>query len=869
MNEHIFKAGNKWVRIDLHLHTISDSEFKYQGKNFINDYIEALKTAEIRIGAITNHNKFNFDEYIKLKEGAEKNNIWLLPGVELELNEGKGKMHVLIIFNDKDLEKDNQFINDVIARQFDLHTKKTNKKLEEVLNDLDELKREYLLIFAHVDSEKGFFKALKPANYITWIEKGYFRNKIVALQNINNSSRSIFENELRKVYKDQWQKYRPAYVSFLDPKCIEDILTKDKKTYIKIGAFNFSALKFAFLNHELRIKNELPAFDYPRIISLEIKNGNFIENQTIEFNPSLNTLIGIRGSGKSTIIEVLRWILEKKPLEGSDENYKNSLVHHALGNGGEVILKIKTKDAFTYMIKKGFMDYYPVILDQNGEKLDIKNISGLFDVIYYGQKDLSEITKTSIQQLSLIDEFIKDKLTLLKSKEKTIKNKLSELIKEIHKLEKTEEKVEELEDELNTLREKIRIFKEKGIDNLLKEQTDFDGEKEKFDFVLSSIQEQITKLKELEDFINQSFDIILEYNFEFLGVNFRVKLKNLREELLKEFNRIFEIFVRFKESLEGEEFKIISIKENELKEKLSKFKKEIDSRLDTNFYIKTSRKIQQLEIKIRSIVNKKKLLKEKEKAFEEQIETLNNIQRRIYEERKKFVEQIEKRIKFLRVKIEFRGDKESFTKHLENILKGSGIRKNKIEKLSSMFSDGYSLYKAVKTEESQLIEVVGTNDFYKIKEKIWEVPENLVTEVSPDKVIIEYKLNELKYKPLEKLSIGQRAAALLAMILLHQNKPVIIDQPEDDIDNSTIYEGIIKTILERKDKNQFIFATHNSNVVVLGDSDNVLVCKNEGEKLALNSGSIDREDIQNEIMYIMEGGKEAFEKRKIIYKLWG
>ena len=64
-------------------------------------------------------------------------------------------------------------------------------------------------------------------------------------------------------------------------------------------------------------------------------------------------------------------------------------------------------------------------------------------VKYYGQKDLSEITKTSIQQLSLIDEFIKDKLTLLKSKEKTIKNKLSELIKEIHKLEKTEEKVEE------------------------------------------------------------------------------------------------------------------------------------------------------------------------------------------------------------------------------------------------------------------------------------------------------------------------------------------------------------------------------------------------------------------------------------------
>jgi len=310
MKENLFKAGNTWVRIDLHLHTI-----KYKGENFIKDYIEALKTADIRIGAITNHNKFNFEEYIKLKKEAEKNGIWLLPGVELELNEGKGKMHILIIFNDKELDEDNQFITKFIARQFDLHTNEPNKKLEEVLKNLEELKRDYLLIFAHVDNEKGFFKALKPANYINWIEKGYFRNKILALQNINNSSKVTFENELKKVFKDEWIKYKPAYVSFIDPKCIEDILTKNKKTYIKIGAFNFSALKFAFLNHKLRIKNELPAFDYPRIISLEIKDGNFIENQTINFNSSLNTLVGVRGSGKSAIIEVLRWILGKKPLE--------------------------------------------------------------------------------------------------------------------------------------------------------------------------------------------------------------------------------------------------------------------------------------------------------------------------------------------------------------------------------------------------------------------------------------------------------------------------------------------------------------------------------------------------------------------------
>ena len=106
------------------------------------------------------------------------------------------------------------------------------------------------------------------------------------------------------------------------------------------------------------------------------------------------------------------------------------------------------------------------------------------------------------------------------------------------------------------------------------------------------------------------------------------------------------------------------------------------------------------------------------------------------------------------------------------------------------------------------------------------------------------------------------------MVLLYQNQPIIIDQPEDDIDNSTIYEGIIKTLLQKKNTNQFIFATHNSNIVVLGDSDNIFVCKNEDEKLKLKSGSIDNEEIQREIVNIMEGGKEAFERRKVIYKLW-
>ena len=75
-------------------------------------------------------------------------------------------------------------------------------------------------------------------------------------------------------------------------------------------------------------------------------------------------------------------------------------------------------------------------------------------------------------------------------------------------------------------------------------------------------------------------------------------------------------------------------------------------------------------------------------------------------------------------------------------------------------------------------------------------------------------------------------------------------------------------MLENKERRQFIFATHNSNIVVLGDSDNVAVCHSEKDKLNPQNGSIDKNIIQKEIVNIMEGGKEAFERRKQIYKIW-
>ena len=134
----------------------------------------------------------------------------------------------------------------------------------------------------------------------------------------------------------------------------------------------------------------------------------------------------------------------------------------------------------------------------------------------------------------------------------------------------------------------------------------------------------------------------------------------------------------------------------------------------------------------------------------------------------------------------------------------------------------------------------------------------------PDKFEIIYR-----GRPLKEHSLGQRASALIIFLLtLKDSDLIIIDQPEDDLDNQTIYNDVIKVLKELKNSSQFIFATHNPNIPVLGDCEQIISCKYHSNSIETDLGSIDDETIRKKIVNIMEGGEEAFNNRKMIYELW-
>lgn len=138
-----------------------------------------------------------------------------------------------------------------------------------------------------------------------------------------------------------------------------------------------------------------------------------------------------------------------------------------------------------------------------------------------------------------------------------------------------------------------------------------------------------------------------------------------------------------------------------------------------------------------------------------------------------------------------------------------------------------------------------------------------------DSVTFEYRSREGEYISFAQASAGQRATALMRVLLADEGVPLIVDQPEDDLDNKVIHE-IASDIWQAKARRQLIFASHNANLVVNGDADLVVVFDYAvaGEQTAgviAAEGAIDDDAVRSAIADVMEGGREAFQLRRDKY----
>ncbi len=856
-----FSNGSIWVRFDCHLHTRADREFKYaeHENEYITKYTEKLKEEEIEVGIITNHNKFDIEEYKALKKKANKENIFILPGVELSVNDGSNGIHCLIVFNpDEWLENGNNYISQFIIESFagkanyENENGRSNDNLITTIEKLNKYNKDYFIILAHVEQRSGFFEELDGGRIQEFSKHKLFRKNILAFQKVTKYDLSVwnqwFDNEL------------PAFVEGSDPKKIDEI-GKGEKSYIKIGDYNFEAVKFALQDKDFRVKKEKPIIENGYIKSISFDGSSCkLDGQTIEFSSSMNNLVGVRGAGKSSIIEAIRYGLDLPFGNNSiDISYKNELVKQLLGSAGKITIKIKNSDGKEFTVDRVFNHALEIKLD--GELKNLNTSLILKKPLYFGQKDLSNYRDDF--ENDLISKLIGDKTKDIEQKIETKKQEIRIQLENIKKYDNLENKKEEVNQKIEELNLKIEEFKKHNIEEKLKKQIEFDKDNSNFTNII----------KDLQDFRNDVNSFLSSYEDGKFFDNLKNYQSTENQDIFKELYKIIDIskqnFLDISNQLKQllDSFKNINSVNISFKDKYKAFKDEF-LRIQREINLPNNLRADDF-INYTKMLNSQKLMKnEIEKSFEKKLDNDNNLKKllselnELYREEFKIIDEEVQKInesqESISIKSEFKANKNEFDKFLRNIFGGSGLMKNDYDMLTSNYVDPIAIY-----EDFENISL-GGNKLLLFRERFKDSLASMLTYKVPNKIDIFYNGKELA-----KHSLGQRASALIIFILTQKdNDVIIIDQPEDDLDNQTIYKEVIKELIKLKSKTQFIFATHNANIPVLGDCEQIVVCDYEEKKINIEMGSIDNHNIQQKIINIMEGGKDAFNKRREIYNLW-
>lgn len=861
MYRRMFEHGIVTVRADFHLHTKQDKEFKYFGEDnsFVNDYISALKNQNIQVGIITNHNKFDLSEYKALRKKARKEDIFLLPGVELSVKEGANGVHTLIVFDpDAWLQDRENHIETFLSSAFAGIPNRVNENTRctldfpGVLSALDQYGKDYFIIFAHVDSNSGLFKECGGGLIKSLAQIPGFKRRLLAMQKMHS-----LDNTRNFV---QWTNHNIPNVEGSDPKAIEQI-GKGPKTYLKIGAYTFSAVKYALQDYQNRVVAESDSLSHGYIRSASFIGG-LLDGVTLDFSSGLNTLIGIRGSGKSSILEAIRYALTIEPQ--ADFLYKNDLVKNVLGSGGQIELNIIDRYGHEFRIRR-ILNENPSVFDEDKNIISVPARSLLSNPLYFGQKDLSLATN---YEFDLLRRLVGTRVERMDDRLTEINRQICDTIKQLLDVSCIPKLIEETQDSINELAHKLKVFQERGVDDKLSKQTCCDQDRQVIDYTKKQVAQLGSNLKTL----------ISKFDVSKLTLSSHISKHNQdivdqASVVLSHVNNSVATITASIETIGEDAQKLESIiatldnRVDSLKEDFAAIKREIkDDEIDPDAFVQLSAQLRELAQKLEDLNEKSNSKKSIETALKQYISDRNDLLLKIFRAYVVEATKINETQNELNINITFKGQKENFKNELKRRLRGTGISEVKYQQITETFSDFVAIIEDWLLDDgAKLRTILSENEYVKHTEKMEKCYSELVEVQTDDRVDILYH-----GKLLKKHSLGQRASALILFILTqNDNDVLIIDQPEDDLDNKVIYDEVIQAIKKRKPDIQFIFATHNANIPVLGDAEKVLSASFLDQAIVINQGNIDMSETHQQIVDIMEGGQEAFERRRMIYSAWG
>jgi len=496
----------------------------------------------------------------------------------------------------------------------------------------------------------------------------------------------------------------------------------------------------------------------------------------------------------------------------------------------------------------------------DGAYHDIPPGSILTDILYFGQKDLS--TRSEIFNESFLDKLLADRLDAKPQEEGRLLESVRQAARQLKETLEASEMIAAARKEKNELEAQLRIYTDKGVDKKLEEMTLFDTDHQAILGWREDLEQLYAGIKEATDWdeADSSFPSLRSGRTELIReelVRAKVTSDEAKQSAEASLSRLQDAFTLLAGAIDK-----LGPVQDVMKSEVAALQKSLNEpQLDLEIFRKKKARCEQLNKLLEAGAHRAKTEQAARDLLGASVNNLHEFRRERFQEREAEVRRLEQELpEEIRIRTAFKGKRKAFEEFLRAAMRGSGLQGASYETLRDAFIDGRELYQARAELEKHLSETAAT----KVKAVLLDNLTDFLIFRTPDVTEILYQ-----GKALGDYSLGQRATVILHILMHLRRHPVIlIDQPEDDLDNETLYSHFIRQLLDRKELTQFIFATHNPNIPVLGDAEQTIVCRMEGEHFSFEHGSIDDKRIQDRIVTVMEGGEDAFRRRKEIYQLW-
>ncbi len=655
-----------------------------------------------------------------------------------------------------------------------------------------------------------------------------------------------------------------------------------KKVSIKLGTRNLEGLRIALLDSATKVKFPEDAIEntYSRLLGARWEGG-FLDGLEIHFNSGFNAMIGGRGTGKTTIIETLRYALDEVPK--TDRNKKNheQILRDVFMPGSKISLMVESHEPVPkkYLIERIY-PFEPVVRDvETGQKLEV-NPKDIFRAEVYGNKEIYEISKQQDFQVTLLERICEKDLESLKAQESLIVDKLKDLNNEITVLTEELNKHDTEISKLPAAEEKLSRFLEMDIPAKIDEKRKFEQESHIFDrgkavisdikkTLLDIISDSSARLKSLHDEEKAPLnpELLSKYTntlVEFVG-NFERKVQDMVASLADTENQHEQFFTQWQKLYkEGDE---------RFQESLRALQERFPG-VDVNEFITLEKEVMRFrerKVERDSVASKLSMRRDERRALIGQVRELRGSRFEVLSKRAHaWNTELGSKI---RIQLTEKGNSDRLVTELRHFIPNL----SKDDALRIVEAEGFSF--------NALVKKVRSGDRDGVRELLKLPPEKLIPNFDeetlckmemvdvPPEVLIQLNLGTKKepsYRDVDHLSDGQRCTAILGILLLQSPYPLIVDQPEEDLDNAFIVEEIAERFRSEMDKRQFLVATHNANIPILGDASQILALEADVDHSYLKKdryGYIDSPKIKEVVENILEGGRRAFEIRKQKYGL--